>query len=80
MGGVNTKGTRGMMRYKGKRQMAYRVSFKLAGFEVDDLDTLDHLCCNPGCVNPAHLEACSHAENCRRNNQGVKPYVMRGAA
>lgn len=27
---------------------------------------LDHLCRNPACVNPDHLEVVSHAENCRR--------------
>ena len=27
---------------------------------------LDHLCRNPPCVNPDHLEPVSHAENCRR--------------
>src|SRR5580658_5598817 len=27
---------------------------------------LDHLCCNPGCVNPAHLEVVTHRENLLR--------------
>lgn len=27
---------------------------------------IDHLCFNPGCLNPAHLEAVTHAENTRR--------------
>ena len=80
MGGFNTKGTRGMMRYGGKRQMAYRVSYKMAGRMLKDTETLDHLCCNPGCVNPAHLEPCSHSENCRRNSSNAKPVVLKGAA
>lgn len=30
---------------------------------------LDHLCKNPLCINPEHLEPVSHAENCKRGNQ-----------
>ena len=31
---------------------------------------LDHLCKNPRCVNPAHLEPVSHKENVRRGRAG----------
>jgi len=33
-----------------------------AGLEID------HLCNIPGCINPAHLEAVTHAENLRRRS------------
>jgi len=31
---------------------------------------LDHLCRNPSCVNPKHLEPVTHQENCRRGDAG----------
>jgi len=35
---------------------------------------LDHVCCNPGCVNPEHLEPVSGAENMRRSGVNKKKY------
>lgn len=34
----------------------------------DELDT-DHTCRHPFCVNPQHLEAVTHQENCRRRTE-----------
>lgn len=46
---------------------AHRVSWELHhGRPVPDGKELDHLCRNPPCVNPSHLEAVTHRENCLR--------------
>lgn len=47
---------------------AHRVAWELlVGPIPEDLE-LDHLCKNPRCVNPNHLEPVTHAENCRRGD------------
>ncbi len=51
------------------RTPAHRHSYALAHGRVADDLVIDHLCRNPCCVNPAHLEAVSNVEN-----------VMRGAS
>jgi len=45
---------------------AHRLSYKLHISDIPVGLELDHLCRNPSCVNPLHLEAVSHKENCFR--------------
>lgn len=45
---------------------AHRVVYELLHGKVSSAYDLDHLCRNPSCVNPAHLEPVSHSENVRR--------------
>jgi hypothetical protein len=51
----------------GKMRKATRVVYELLVGEIPADLELDHLCRTPACVNPAHLEPVTHAENMRRS-------------
>lgn len=50
----------------GVHYRAHRVALTLHAGPLRDDQVPDHLCRNPSCVNPAHLEAVSPQENNRR--------------
>lgn len=53
--------------WQGRDVGVHRLVVHVAnGLAFDDLEDTDHLCRNPGCVNPDHLEPVTHAENIRR--------------
>lgn len=54
--------------HEGRMQKAHRVSYKLMRGEIPAGLFLDHLCRQPACVNPFHLEPVTHTENVRRGN------------
>lgn len=47
-------------------EQAHRISFVLNVGPIPEGKEIDHLCRNKSCVNPAHLEAVTHAANIRR--------------
>lgn len=56
----------GYVHIDGRDQCAHRVAYKALVGPIPEGLELDHLCINPPCVNPAHLEPVTHAENQRR--------------
>lgn len=50
--------------------LAHRMVYEAHVGPIPEGMELDHLCRRPACVNPAHLEPVSHAENVRRGESG----------
>lgn len=64
--GARSRDGYGQLWFGGKVVYAHRVAYALFVGFADEKQTLDHLCRNPRCCNPQHLEAVSPAENVRR--------------
>jgi hypothetical protein len=60
----------GIVHKDGRQQKAHRVAWERENGPISPGLTIDHLCRNPSCVNPNHLEPVSQAENVRR---GMSP-------
>jgi len=65
------------------RQYAHRASYEHFVGRIPGGMTLDHLCRNPICINPAHLEVVTMAENTRRGQSfsavnGRKTHCIHG--
>lgn len=60
----------GVFKFSSKMRRSHRVAYEVLVDLVPDGLVLDHLCRVRNCVNPAHLEPVTQAENVRR---GVTP-------
>ena len=58
----------GQFWYKGKRDYAHRVSYKIFKGDIKAGLVIDHLCKNTLCVNPEHLETVTPRENLIRGD------------
>ncbi|OHX39237.1 hypothetical protein BBV17_03685 [Cytobacillus oceanisediminis] len=61
------QGNYGVFWYKGKNVGAHRFAYELIQGEIPKDYVIDHLCNNPECVNPEHLEATTQQKNVLRS-------------
>ena len=57
--------------------LAHRVAYALVKGQIGEGLTLDHLCRNHACCNPAHLEAVPHKENVFRGTSPTATNAMK---
>lgn len=62
LGGMNEL-SYGHVWWGGRTRLAHRISYELLVGPIPDGLTLDHLCTNPWCVNPVHLEPVTQQVN-----------------
>jgi hypothetical protein len=56
----------GVILINGKQLFAHRLAVALSGRNIPKTKVCDHLCRNHACINPAHIELVSPAENTMR--------------
>jgi hypothetical protein len=76
----------GRFKLAGRVEWAHRVAYQLIVGPIHEGLVIDHLCRNPSCVRPSHLEPVTVQENVRRgmdargglNNNSRKTHCKRG--
>lgn len=76
---ASTRAGYGGIKIRGKNKLAHRVSYEMIVATIPDDLTIDHLCKNKLCVNPAHMEVVSLSENVKRAQPWLKSALTRGA-
>lgn len=59
-------GNYGRLKYNGHRYMAHIFMYQWKTGKDTRGKSHDHLCVNPQCCNPDHIEPTTHQKNCKR--------------
>ena len=70
--GGTTKHGYGVFHYRGGTQYSHRIMYAMTA-PLPDAWTVDHTCCEQGCVNPAHLTVCLTGKNLHERDNRRRP-------
>lgn len=62
----------------GRKQYVHRITYELFVGPIPEGLTVDHLCRNRGCCNPAHLEVVTRRENIQRGGKSLQTHCIHG--
>ncbi|MFJ1788385.1 HNH endonuclease signature motif containing protein [Streptomyces anulatus] len=68
----------GQFYFQGRKYLAHRHAYMQLVGPIPAGLVIDHLCRNPSCVNPAHLEPVTPAENTRRSEPAMRTHCIHG--
>ena len=71
--GATKRGGYGHMSVDGSMRLVHRLAWEVVMGSIEDEMEIDHLCRNRTCLNPAHLEPVTKAENVRRGSTDYEP-------
>lgn len=60
--------------FRGKTRTVHRMSYEAKHGPIPIGKEVDHVCANPPCVRPQHLQAVTHSENLLLAGTRVSPY------
>lgn len=61
----------GRINVGGRAELVHRLMYRLWVGEIPEKLSIDHLCRNTKCAAPDHLEAVTHSENTRRQQEAL---------
>ncbi len=76
-GGKTTQGY-GTVRVEGMTKYVHRITYEAIIGPIPAGCEIDHICRNPPCYNPEHLEAITHLENMGRRKHARKTHCPKG--
>ena len=75
--GAHNGNSYGRIWFDGKMYYTHRFAFELFVGNIPNGMEIDHLCSNPACLNPLHLEPVTHAENMARGKRAQRTRCIR---